>query len=321
MAIDNFKYVIMCGGDYKKWETPRHLSIIAGEEIVARTIRLLRENGIKDIAISSNNSIFEKFGVPVLNHDNLYIANGFGNVTGDWFNAFYPTDEPVCYLFGDVVYSPQAIKTIIETETDDIEFFGSKPPFAIDYIKTHEEPFALKVMNQKHLKGAIEKARELDKEHKFWRKPIVWELWTVIKNAPLQKTKGEFPADYVVINDYTCDVDFQEDIEKINRIVGGDNMVKCEVTKNFTLEKFDELENLKRKSINERGSLFVGDTFCCNQEMADYLTGNNAKKSVVVKILEVVPESTTEVLKEEVTEPTNLETKKTTKKRTSKKNK
>ena len=54
---DKMKYIIMCGGDYVKWETPRHLSIICGEEIVARTIRLLRENGIKDIAISELNLI------------------------------------------------------------------------------------------------------------------------------------------------------------------------------------------------------------------------------------------------------------------------
>ena len=46
------KYIIMCGGIYKKWETPRQMLPINGEPIVARTIRLLRENGIKDIASS-----------------------------------------------------------------------------------------------------------------------------------------------------------------------------------------------------------------------------------------------------------------------------
>lgn len=310
------QYIIMCGGDYKKWETPRHLVKVCGEELVARTIRLLKENGIKDIAISSNNPVFEKFGVPVLKHDNLYIANGFGHVIGDWFNAFYPTDKPVCYLFGDVVYSPEAIKTIIETKTDDIELFGSCPPFSKDYTKTHEEPFGLKVMNPNHLKEAIQKTRELDAEHKFWRKPIVWELFTVIKNAPLQKTMGEYTTDYTVINDYTCDVDFKEDIVKINRVLGGIEMVKCEAIDSFTLERFKELRNVVKKMEKPENRFDAGDIFECEDEMAKYLTGENSKNKVVARVLEVIPakiETKEEKVKEEVVKPATRKSKKTRK--------
>ena len=281
------KYIIMCGGDYKLWETPRQLSVICGEVLLERTIRLLRENGINDISISSNNPVFENFGVPVLHHDNLYIAKGIGHVTGDWFNAFYPTDEPVCYIFGDVYFSPQAIKTIVETETDDIELFGSHPPFASCYIKNHVEPFALKVKNQKHLHEAIETTREWDKEHKFWRKPIVWELFTVIKNAPLQTKLDEYTTDYVGINDYTVDIDNKQDILTLELKLGGKKMVTCEVIEDFTLREFDKLTNIKRKNINTKGKLYVGDTFDCDDTMANYLTGGNAKKKVVVKILEI----------------------------------
>ena len=293
------KYIIMCGGDYVKWQKPRQLSIINGEEIVARTIRLLKENGITDISISSNNPIFEKFNVPVLKHDNLYIANGIGNVKGDWFNAFYPIDEPVCYIFGDVVFSPQAIKKIIETDTDDIELFGSGPPFASNYCKTHEEPFALKVVNQKHLHEAIEKTRELDKEHKFWRKPIVWELFTVIKNAPLQVKMGEYTTDYVVINDYTCDVDFEEDIEKLNRIIGGKKMIKVEVIEEFTYRDFYKIKiSLVRKTREKEGCLFVGDTFECDEEILKYLTGDNALNKTVVKVIEYKPDEKVDLIAE-----------------------
>lgn len=288
--MKKFRYIIMCGGNYKHWETPRQLSLINGEEVVARTIRLLRENGIDDIAISSNNPVFEKFGVPVLQHDNLYIAQGFKIEQGDWFNAFYPTNEPTCYLFGDVVFSDEAIKTIVETETDDIEFFGSRPPFADNYIKTHEEPFALKVADTNHLKKAIAKTRELNEQGKFWRKPIMWELWTVIKDAPLQKTKGEFPAEYIVINDYTCDVDWKEDVIKMNLLLGGDkDMVKVEVLEDFTLRDFNSLKNIVRKNKNKHGHLYKGDVFECDHEMAKYLTGGNKIKKVVIKILEVIP--------------------------------
>ena len=67
-------------------------------------------------------------------------------------------------------------------------------------------------------------------------------------------------------------------------------MIKCEVIKEFTLEKFDELKNIQRKGIDTKGKLYVGDTFECNKEMADYLMGDNKNKQVVVKVIEVEPE-------------------------------
>lgn len=202
------KYIIMCGGTYKKWETPRQLFPINGEPIVARTIRLLRENGVEDIAISSNNPIFEKLGVPVLKHENSMVVSETLNVSGYWVDAFYPTDEPVCYLLGDVVYSPEAIKTIIETETDDIEFFASSPPFAPEYIKPWAEPFALKVINTDHLKHAISLTKQYADQGLFKRHPIAWELWQVIQATPLNYINYE---NYTKINDYTCDIDYQDD--------------------------------------------------------------------------------------------------------------
>lgn len=289
------KYIIMCGGDYNNLETPRQLSKIFGEEIVARTIRLLRENGITDIAISTNNPIYEKFNIPILKHENNYVVDKDNKVVdGGWFNAFYPTDEPACYLFGDVVFSPEAIKKIVETETDDMEFFGSKKPFASNYIKDHEEPFALKVVNQKHLREAIEKTRELDEQRKFWRRPIMWELWTIIKDAPLQTKRDEYKEEYIGINDYTCDIDRADDIIKIKRALGGIEMIKCEVIERFTLGRYDELKNIKRKGVDTKGMLYVGDTFECEKELADYLMGNNDKNKVVVKVIEVIPEAVVE---------------------------
>ena len=205
------KYIIMCGGHYDYWDTPKHLSIINGEPLVARTIRLLREQGITDISISSNNPGFEQFGVPILHH-----RNDYGKKNGIWSEAFYPLYEPCTYLFGDVVFSPEAIKTIIETETDDIEFFASAEPFAENYIKPYKEPFAFKVVNQKHLKQAQNECMRLFREGCFKRKvPLSWEFWQVVKQTPLNKTV----LNYTVIRDYTCDIDKPEDVERFNKEV------------------------------------------------------------------------------------------------------
>ena len=67
-------------------------------------------------------------------------------------------------------------------------------------------------------------------------------------------------------------------------------MIKVEVIKQFTLGRFNEVTNLVRKSADKEGMLYVGDTFECSKEMAEYLTGKNDRGNVVVKIIEVTPE-------------------------------
>ena len=203
------RYIIMCGGSYLKWKTPRQLLPVDGEPIVARTIRLLREHGVMDIAISSGNDVFGQFGVPVLKHNNSYEANGYDNISGIWCDAFFPTDDPVCYLFGDVIFSPDAIKTIVETRTEDIQFFASAPPFAPEYPKQWAEPFALKVVNTGRLKKAIHAVKQYDAQRRFRRKPIMWELWSVITGGDLNSIDYH---SYVAINDYTCDIDDPEEV-------------------------------------------------------------------------------------------------------------
>ena len=89
-------------------------------------------------------------------------------------------------------------------------------------------------------------------------------------------------------------------------------MVKCEVIEKFNLKDFAKLKNIKRVAKNVEGKLFVGDTFECDEAMADYLTGNNVLKKDVVKVIEVAKKETTkeakiieEVIKEEKPKKSN----------------
>ena len=45
----------MCGGSVTQFKIPRQLTPINGEPLIERTVRLLKELGIDDIAISTNN--------------------------------------------------------------------------------------------------------------------------------------------------------------------------------------------------------------------------------------------------------------------------
>ena len=66
--------------------------------------------------------------------------------------------------------------------------------------------------------------------------------------------------------------------------------IRVEAITQFTLAKFDEINNLVRRNAEKQGMLFVGDTFECSKDMAEYLSGKNEKNNVVVKIIEVIPE-------------------------------
>ena len=210
------KYIIMCGGTYDKWKEPKHLTKINGEPIAARTIRLLKENGVEDIAISSNDDRFAALGVPLLKHRNPYHLPKDSDAKTPWLDAFYPTPLPVCYIFGDVVFSPEAIKTIVETPTDSIQFFASAKPLPPIYPKRWAEPFAFKVEDLRLFWESVVLAKKYDEQGLFKQQPVSWELWQVIKGTPLNKI---IYTNYKVINDYTCDVDTPEDARLFERII------------------------------------------------------------------------------------------------------
>ena len=210
------KYIIMCGGKYSRWKTPKQLFKIQGEPIVARTIRLLKSEGVRDIAISTNDSRFAGFGVPILKHKNNMKVDTSEHVTGAWVEAFFPMDEPACYLMGDVVFSQAAIRTIVQTETDSIRFFASVPPFSPMFIKEYAEPFAFKVNDQKRFRAAIDFVNANLGTGIFCRHPIAWELWQVINGFDVR----EINFDSVTpINDYTCDIDNPKDAERIEAVL------------------------------------------------------------------------------------------------------
>ena len=197
------QHIIMCGGQYDAWETPRQLTKINDEPIVMRTIRLLRNAGAEDIAISSNDDRFEACGVPLLRHDNGFVVHQ-DDVEGTWVDAFYPSDDPVC----------------LNTQTDSIQFFASAPPFDPRYFKPWAEPFAFKVVDQQAFREAVEFVRQNSRAAFFDRLPISWELWQVIRHKPFNEIDH---TSYITINDYTCDIDSPEDIRRISEALNGNN--------------------------------------------------------------------------------------------------
>lgn len=212
------KYIIMCGGKYDMWKTPRQLQVINGEVLVARTIRLLKENGITDIAITSNDPRFDNFGVPRIDHKNTYEYKD-GESYGYWLDAYYqlPDNEKVCYMYGDVYYTDKAIKTIINYESNDNILFGTSAA-KNKYHENWGEPFSYKVNNNKAFKEGIEAVKKLQDEGKTNRVPITWELYRYLNNLDIN-IQQVLDKTYVCIDDDTMDIDYPEELDKMKKEV------------------------------------------------------------------------------------------------------
>ena len=70
-----------------------------------------------------------------------------------------------------------------------------------------------------------------------------------------------------------------------------ETLITVECLDSFSLSAFNDVYNLKRKNIynNKSGELYLGDIFDCDQQLADYLMGNNANGTIVVKEIKKTP--------------------------------
>ena len=212
------RYVILSdSSNSQPFIIPRQLSIVKGEILVERTVRLLKENGVEDILITSHDPRFDDLGAtryePLFNDYNPKKNEGY-------YLSGFPIEllnEPITFLFGDVYYSENAIKTIVETETDSVLFFCTYQNQDERYIKEHDEPLAFKVIDYELFKKHIDIVKKLKDEGKTCREPITWELYRSINGQDINV--HEMTKNYVAINDESCDVDFIEDVELLNKNV------------------------------------------------------------------------------------------------------
>ena len=208
-------YIIMCGGYYENFENPKALSIIKGETLVERTIRLLKQNGIEDIYISTNSDAFDYIPEHKLRHFNSYRYEN-GKVEGYWVDAYYPTKEKCVYLHGDVYYSETAIKKIVNYNARYNTFIGNE----IARNKEHKnwgEPFGWIIVDQRRFREGIERTKKLQDEGKLERGyAISWELYRVLNNLDPNKMYI-YDNTYLSINDETMDIDAPWQIDELNK--------------------------------------------------------------------------------------------------------
>ena len=289
------KYVILSDSDnVEPFIKPRQLERINGEVLIKRTIRILKENGVEDILITSHDKRFDNLGAT--RYEPLFNDYKPKENKGYWLSAFpiELLDEPITFLLGDVYYSDNAIKTIVESKTNSVLFFCTDKILGYDerYIKHHDEPLGFKVEDYNLFKEKIYEVKKMKDKGLTRREPIAWELYRAINGLDINVHK--LSDNYIAINDETCDIDRVEDILLLEYSLGGNKMIRLECIKEFTLKEYNKLTNIIRKDREEVGRIFIGDIFECDKDMADYLTGKNKKKEVVANVIKVIPEEVSE---------------------------
>lgn len=321
------KYVILSDSDnVEPFTMPRQLYKINNETIVGRTIRLLKENGIKDILITSHDKRFDNLGaIRYEPKSNKYDGKETDqHKKGYWLNAF-PQElltEPITFLLGDVYYSEEAIKTIVNSDTDKVLFFCTdiRNGKGLRYIKNHDEPLGFKVVDCELFIEHIEKLKDMWDKELTRRHPIAWELYRSING--LDVNKHELTTGYIAINDISCDIDNVEDVKLIE-----DMSKKIIIRKKEEKMKIralrDYTDNVLKKEIKK------GDEYEVSDERGKQILNHPKNLAMLVEIVKKEVEALEEAkeLKEEIKE--NIEETKevkkvskpktTTKKRTTKK--
>lgn len=211
-----YQCIIMAGGHYDNFKEHKALSVINGEPLIERTIRLLKENNVEKIYISSNEEGFNKYG-NVIHHENSYKYEN-GEIKGYWVDAYYPTKAPTIYLHGDVYYSEEAIKKILNFNPKVNTMIGNKWALNENHDKVGE-PFGWIIVDQEKFRNAINKCKQLQDESKIDRGyAISWELYQVLNGNDINGFDISEDT-YLAIYDETIDIDAPWQIEELNKKV------------------------------------------------------------------------------------------------------
>lgn len=191
------KYIIMADGKGTRWNNyhniPKHLIEIDGETLLARTVRLLRENDARaDIVITSHDSRYEVPGARRYEPQNNHLEI-------DRFTEELIADD-VCFLYGDTFYSESVIQKIADTPAEKLLFFGNERSIV-----------AIKVADGALFRQHVDRVRALFLAGKI-EKCIGWQVYQSFEGLPFgEKT---IAADYILIQDGTEDFNSPADYNR-----------------------------------------------------------------------------------------------------------
>ena len=264
------KYIILANSNDERCGIPRQLLKFNGETICGRTVRLLKENGIEDITVTAKDKRFDKLGAK--RYEPINNTFDYKTSTGYFIDCF-PLElmtEPVCFLMGDVYFSEEAIKTIVNSDTDSVLFFCSYENKNPKYMKKWDEPFGFKVVDTELFKEHITRVKKLYDEKATWRNPIAWELYRSINGQNVNEHR--MTKNYIAINDITCDIDYAEEIDLLKLRTREDYTKKLSIIIPYyqTYELTEKLLDKLIPQLNKEVEVFLVDDGCNETRLDKY---------------------------------------------------
>ena len=190
----------MADGKGTRWANymgvPKHLVEIGGEPIIGRTVRLLNEmmDGKCEVIITSHDERYEFEGSR--RHEPLN-----NNLEIDRFTQELIADN-TCFLYGDTYYTEEALREILETENEDVLFFGNAKSIV-----------AINVRNSAMFEEHVNKVRQLFLDGKI-EKCVGWQVYQSITGQDFSK-KAEMVGRFIILDAKTNDINTPEEYKVI----------------------------------------------------------------------------------------------------------
>lgn len=189
------KYVIMADGKGSRWNNfmghSKHRIRIEGETLIERTVRLVHEyDKSAEVIITSHDVSLSVVGAERYEPKNNVLEI-------DRFTAELIEDD-MCFLYGDVLYSEQAMETIVSRRgISPMLFFGSRDSICAVLIKD----------------GALFKDLYLEVRRRYVEGEISeckgWQVYHLYAGLPLMGR--DISSDYIVLDSFTRDFNSPED--------------------------------------------------------------------------------------------------------------
>ena len=188
------KYIIMADGHGSRWNNfmghSKHEICVNGETLLERTVRLLHEEDADaEVIITSHNPELSVAGAVRYEPQNNVLEI-------DRFTAELIADD-VCFLYGDVLYSAEAIRTIIGCTGAPVSFCGSEKSICAVVVKdgaTFDKLY--REVRERFLEGKIAECKG-------------WQVYHLYEGLPLEG-RG-IGKSYVFVDSFTRDFNTPEE--------------------------------------------------------------------------------------------------------------
>lgn len=214
--------VVICAGESTRWNNylgvPKHLVNIGGETVLERIVNLIHQFKTDDVKVSIMVKDLgdERYYIPGattleanLTPDNLD-ADKFLSSMGQW-----STNDRTIVFYGDVWFSEEAMKTIMEWDDKDWILFGSS-------YECFAQSFYPKDM-AKHLQALLD-VRDAHVSKKIDRCGG-WEHYRQFNGYDL--IEHTLDNNFYLIEDMTDDFDFPRDYDEFMKVYNESKDIVC----------------------------------------------------------------------------------------------